>query len=354
MRAAWRPGKGSAFPGCVAFRLQALSLKLSRMHMKAAIYERYGSPSVLQLRAVPAPEPKPDQVRIAIQATTATAACQMMRRGDTLMARVVLGAFRPRRRFRILGIELAGTVDRVGRDVTRFKLGDRVFGFTGFGSGGYAQYVCLSENASLAPIPAGLSHEEACSLVDGPTTSLYFLRDRARLRAGERVAVIGASGSVGSAAVQIARHFGARVTAVCSGRNAELVRSLGAHDVVDYTQDDYAARSGAYDVVFDTVGVSSFARARSCLTLDGRYLITVGGAGLFLRDAWSRAFGRKKLVFGMSVEKKAALAEVSALVAKGALRPVVDRRYPLEEIAAAHRYVETGRKRGNVVITVGA
>ncbi|MBX3273848.1 MAG: NAD(P)-dependent alcohol dehydrogenase [Sandaracinaceae bacterium] len=322
--------------------------------MRAAVYERYGPPSVLEVREVRAPEPRDHEVRVAVAASTATAACQMMRRGDTLMARVVLGALRPRRRFRVLGIEIAGTVERVGRRVTRFAPGDRVFGFTGFGSGGYAEYVCLHEDASLARAPDGLSHEEACSLVDGPTTGLYFLRERARLRAGERVAVIGASGSLGTAAVQLARAFGAEVTAVCSGRNAELVRSLGAHHVVDYTREDYAARTGAYDVVFDTIGAGTFARARRALTPRGRYLVTVGGFSLFLRDAWSRVFGRQKLVFGMSIEKKAALAEVSALVARGALRPVIDRRYPLAEIAEAHRYVETGRKRGNVVIDIGA
>jgi NADPH:quinone reductase-like Zn-dependent oxidoreductase len=327
----------------------------ARMRMRAAVYERYGSPSVLEVRDdVRAPEPRDDEVRIAVAASTATAACQMMRRGDTLMARAVLGVFRPRRRFRVLGIEIAGTVERVGRRVTRFAPGDRVFGFTGFGSGGYAQYVCLREDASIAHAPASLRHEEACVLVDGPTTGLYFLRDRAELSAGERIAIIGASGSVGTAAVQLARHFGAEVTAVCSGRNAELVRSLGAHHVVDYEREDYAARADAYDVVFDTVGASSFSRARRCLSRRGRYLVTVGGPELFLRDAWSRVVGRQKLVFGMSVEKRTALAEVSELVARGAIRPVIDRRYSLAEISEAHRYVETGRKRGNVVIDIRA
>lgn len=324
------------------------------MQMQAAVYERYGSPSVLEVREVPAPEPREHEVRVAIRATTATAACQMMRRGDTVVARLVLGLFRPRRRFRVLGIEIAGTVESVGRRVTRFRPGDRVFGFTGFAAGGYAQYVCLPENSSIAPAPAGLSHEEACALVDGPTTALYFLRDRARIRAGDRVAIVGASGCIGTAAVQIARHFGAEVTAVCSGKNADLVRSLGAHHVADYTREDYTARPDAYDIVFDTVGKSSFSRARRCLSRGGRYLVTTGGPELYLLDAWSRAFGSKKLVFGMSVEKKAALPVVSDLVARGALRPVIDRRYPLAEIAEAHRYVETGRKRGNVVIEVAA
>lgn len=324
------------------------------MQMRAVVYERYGDPSVLQLRELPVPEPRDQEVRIAVAATTVTAACQMMRRGDTLTARLVLGLLRPRTRFRVLGIEIAGTVERVGRSVTRFRPGERVFGFTGFRAGGSAQFVCLDQNASLAHAPAGLSDEEACSLVDGPTTSLYFLRDRARLCAGERIAIIGASGSIGTAAVQLARHFGAEVTAVCSAQNAELVRSLGAHHVVDYTREDYAAHEARYDVVFDTLGVSSFAHARRCLTRQGRYLITVGSPTLYLRDAWSRLVGGQQLMFGMSVEKKQSLLLVSQLVAQGALRPVVDRRYPLAQLSEAHAYVETRRKRGNVVIEVGA
>jgi NADPH:quinone reductase-like Zn-dependent oxidoreductase len=324
------------------------------MRMKAVVYERYGSPAVLEQRELPAPEPRDHEVRVAIAATTVTAACQMMRRGDTLSARLVLGLFRPRPRFRVLGIEIAGTVESVGAKVTRFRPGDRVFGFTGFRAGGYAEFVCLDQDASLAHAPAGVSDQEACSLVDGPTTALYFLRDRARMRPGQRVAIIGASGSIGTAAVQLARHFGAEVTAICSGANAELVRSLGAHQVVDYTREDYAARGERYDIVFDTVGASSFARARRCLTREGRYLITVGGPELYLRDGLSRLCGGQKLVFGLSVEKKQALPIVSELVARGALRAVIDRRYALSQIAEAHAYVETRRKRGNVVIDLGA
>ncbi len=268
------------------------------------------------------------------------------------MARVLLGLTHPRKRFRILGMEVAGTVEAIGASVTRFRPGDRVFGFTGFGAGGYAQYVCMNETASLAPLPEGLPLEEACTLVDGPTTALYFLRDRARLQAGDRVAIIGASGSIGTAAVQIAKHFGAEVTAICSGKNAELVRSLGAQHVVDYTQHDFAAGNARWDIVFDTVGKSSFRAARRCLAPGGRYLITKGGPLEYLRDLWSRGFGSRKFIFGMSIDKRAALATVSELIALGALRPVIDRRYPLSEIAEAHRYVESGRKRGNVVIAV--
>ncbi|MCC7074208.1 MAG: NAD(P)-dependent alcohol dehydrogenase [Deltaproteobacteria bacterium] len=321
--------------------------------MKAMVFPRYGAPDVLTLRDVPRPEPHNDEVRIAVRATTVTAACGLMRRGDTAMARVVLGLFRPRRRFRILGIELCGVVDKVGKDVTRFRVGQRVFGFAGMHAGANAEFVCLRETASLAPAPDGLSDLESASLVDGPTTALYFLR-RAKLAPGMRVAIIGASGSVGSAAVQVARHMGAHVTAVCSGNNAELVRGLGAQEVVDYTREDYAQRGVTYDVVFDTVGKSSHRVANHCLVKGGVYAVTVGGAGLVALDLWTRWFSRTRLLFGYSVEKNAALLEVNELTQHGALRPVIDRQYPLAELAEAHRYVEAGHKRGNVVITVAA
>jgi NADPH:quinone reductase-like Zn-dependent oxidoreductase len=276
-----------------------------------------------------------------------------MRRADSLTARLVLGLRRPRERSQVMGIEVAGEIDQVGSAVTRFRVGDRVFGFAGFGAGTYAQFVCLAERGSLALVPPGLSCEEAVSLVDGPTTALYFLRERAGIRRGDRVLVLGASGSIGTAAVQLARHFGAEVTGVCSGANRDLVASLGAAHVIDYTREDFTAGEHRYDIVFDTLGKSSFARSRRVLSEHGRYLVTVGQlAALYLRDAWSRLFGRQKLVFGMSVEKHASLGLVRELVEAGALRPVIDRRYALSEIVEAHRYVDTGRKKGNVVIQV--
>jgi NADPH2:quinone reductase len=320
--------------------------------MKAVVCPRYGAPEVLALREVPRPEPRDDEVRIAIRATTVTAACGMMRRGDTLVARLVLGLLRPRRRFRIMGLELCGVIESVGRKVTRFKAGDRVFGFAGFRPGTYAEYICLPETASLAPAPEGLTDLQAASLVDGPTTALFFLR-RAGIAAGKRVAIVGASGSVGSAAVQLAHHRGAQVTAVCSGRNAELVRGLGANEVVDYTRDDYSARGVRYDIVFDAVGQSSYRAARRCLVDGGVYAVTVGGLGVYVMDLWTRWFSRKRFLFGMSVEKTAALREVAELTRAGVLKPVIDRAYPLGDLPAAHRYVETGRKRGNVVVAVG-
>lgn len=314
------------------------------------MYERYGPPEVLTLREVPKPEPRENEVRIAIAATTVTAACGMMRRGDSAMARLVLGLFRPRRKFRVPGIELCGRVDTVGTRVTRFKPGDRVFGFTGFTPGACAEFLCLSEDASLALVPDSLGDDEAASLVDGPTTALYFLQGH--VRAGTRIAIVGAAGSIGSAAVQVARHLGAHVTGVCSTKNLELVRQLGADDVIDYTREDFTSSGQRYDVVFDTVGKSSFTRASRCLVDGGRYLATVGGLGAYLLTFLTRWFTRTRFVFGMSVDKREALETVTALVRTGALRTVIDRRFPLSALAEAHRYVEQGHKRGNVVITV--
>jgi NADPH2:quinone reductase len=321
--------------------------------MRAVVYRAYGGPEVLELEDIRKPVPRDHEVRVKVFATTATAACGLMRRADNLTARLVLGLRRPRARFRVMGIELAGVVDRVGCKVSRFREGDSVFGFAGFSAGAYAEYVCISERGSLSRMPHRLTYEEAVSLVDGPTTALYFLRDRARIRPGDRVLIIGASGSIGTAAVQLARHFGAEVTAVCSGANAALVTSLGAHHVIDYTEQDFTTSDRRWDVVFDTVGKSSFSRCKRVLTDGGRYLVTVGPLlALYLRDAWSRLFGKKKLMFGMSVDKHEGLRLVSTLVESGQLRPVVDRRYALDEIAEAHRYVDTGRKKGNVVIQV--
>jgi NADPH2:quinone reductase len=266
------------------------------------------------------------------------------------MARAVLGVFGPRRRFQVAGIEYAGVVDRVGSQVEDWHPGDRVFGFAGFNAGAYGQFCCVRAGVSVAHVPDGIDFGQAASLVDGPTTALYFLRDLAHTRQGERVLVVGASGSVGSAAVQVAKSLGAHVTGVCSSANVELVRSLGADDVIDYTLDDFTEQDRQFDVIFDTVTRSTFCQSYRSLAPGGRYLATVPRIRDYLLMFLSKLVLKKKVVCGMSTEKTQALSVIRDLYRQGALRPVVDRRYTLDQIADAHRYVDTGRKRGNVVI----
>ena len=319
--------------------------------MRAAVYTWFGSPEVLELRDIPKPTPARDEVLVRVRATTVTSAEAAMRRGQPLWGRVVIGLFRPRARMRVLGIELAGVIESVGAAVTRFAPGDEVFGFAGFSIGANAEYMCLRETASLALKPAGKSFEESAAAVDGASTALFFLRDKADIRAGQRVLVVGASGSIGTYAVQLARHFGAEVTGVCSTANADLVTSLGAHRIVDYTREDFTKSGERWDIVFDTVGKSSFSRCKGVLGDRGCFVATTGLHN-YLLAAWTRLQGGKRVLTGMSVDKTAALPFLRDLIEAGALRIVIDRRYTLDEIVEAHRYVDSGRKRGNVVVTV--
>ena len=319
--------------------------------MKAVVYTRFGPPEVLTIEDVAKPTPKADEVLVRVHATTVTSAEAAMRRGEPLWGRVILGFFRPRKRMRTLGTELAGVIESVGESVTRFRPGDEVFGFAGFNIGANAEYMRLPERGSLALKPRNKTFEEAAAAVDGASTALYFLRDKAGIRRAQRVLVIGASGSIGTYAVQLARHFGAHVTAVCSTGNAELVRSLGAHEVVDYTREDFTHNGDTYDIVFDTAGKSSFARCRGSLTPTGCYLPTTGLYNYVL-SAWTRVRGGKRVRTGMSVDKRDALEFLRPLIEAGELRIVIDRRYEIDDIVEAHRYVDTGRKRGNVVVTV--
>jgi len=319
--------------------------------MKSIVHTRFGSPDVLELREVAKPVPLRGEVLIKVHATTVTTAECLMRQGKPAWGRVVLGVFRPRRKLRTLGLELAGEIESVGADVRRFQPGDEVFGFTGFAVGALAEYKCLPEQGSLALKPVNKTFHEAAAAVDGATTALFFLRDRAKVRAGQHVLVNGASGSIGTYAVQLAKHFGAEVTAVCGPRNALLVKELGADHVIDYTQADFTANAGAYDVVFDTVGKSSFRQCKPALTSTGRYLPTTGLLNN-LRALWTSVRGGKRVVVGMSIRKTEPLAFVRALIEADELRIVIDRTYPLEQVAEAHRYVDAGHKSGNVVISV--
>lgn len=321
--------------------------------MRAAVYDRFGPPEVVRVVEVDKPVPGDAEVLIRVHASTVTSAECLMRTGRPLWGRAVLGLWRPRRRMRTLGLELAGRVESAGREVRRFRPGDEVFGFVGFAVGACADYKCLPETASLALKPANTTYEEAAAAVDGATTALHFLRDKGKIRSGEKVLVNGASGSIGTYAVQLAKHFGAEVTGVCSGRNAELVRSLGADHVIDYTREDFTRNGRRYDIVFDTVGHSSFAACRDSLTGTGRYLATVGLVNYPLA-VWTRLRRGPRVIGGMSVQKNAALTFLRDLIEADRIRIVIDRRYPLEQVVDAHRYVETGRKTGNVVISLHA
>jgi NADPH2:quinone reductase len=291
------------------------------------------------------------EVLIRIHATTVTSAETAMRQGKPYWGRVILGFTGPRRKLRTLGLELAGEIEAVGNGVTRFKAGDKVFGFTGFAVGANAEYRCLPQTASIAHMPAGVSFAEAAAAVDGPSTALFFLRDKAKIQPGQRVLIIGASGSIGTYAVQLAKHFGAHVTGVCSGRNAELVRSLGADAVIDYTSEDFTTQADPYDIVFDTVGKSSYPVARRVLKKTGCYLPTTGLVNYWygIRAALT---GGPRVKAGMSVNKAEALPFLRGLIEDGKLRIVIDRTYPLDEIVHAHRYVDAGHKVGNVVVTI--
>lgn len=298
--------------------------------MKAIVKTRSGPPEVLQLQEVEKPVPEPGEALVKIYAATVTRGDVVVRQLPGLML-LAMRLFMGMRNKRIPGSELAGEVEAVGEAVSKFSPGDQVFGTTGLsGAGSYAEYVCLPEESALALKPSNLSFEEAAAVPVGSFTALYYLR-QAEIQPGQKVLVYGASGSVGTYAVQLARHYGAQVAGVCSTKNLELVRSLGASHVIDYTKGDFVAGGENYAVIFDAVGKTSLEACRKALAPEGTFLTV-----------------QKGLARGSSED----LINLKELVEAGALRPVIDRRYPLEQAAEAHRYVETGRKVGNVVLTV--
>ena len=321
--------------------------------MKAVIYTKYGAPEVLQLADVEKPTPKDNEVLIKVYATTAAASDAKSRKGDSPIGRIVMGLRKPRKRFRILGTELAGEIESVGKDVKRFTKGDAVYGFTGIRLGAYAEYSCMPEKGSLTIKPANLTYEEAAAVVDGASTALFFLRDQGKIHSGQKVLIIGASGSIGTFAVQLAKYFEAEVTGVCGSTNLELVKSLGADKVIDYTKEDFTKSAETYDIIFDTVGKSSFSQCKSSLKKNGCYLLTNGSILMnYILTLWTSVMGGKKMIFALSIEKTETLTFINALIEAGKIKPVIDRCYPLEQIVEAHKYVETGHKKGNVVISV--
>lgn len=322
--------------------------------MKAMMYESYGPPDVLELREVTKPTPKDHEVLIRTLATTVTAGdCRVrslnMPVGFGLIARLVLGVTRPRQP--ILGAELAGIIESVGNKVSKFKAGDEVIAYTGASLGCHAQYKCMPQDGAVVLKPANLGFDEAAAMSSGGTTALDFYK-RAKLQRGEKVLVVGASGSVGTAAVQLARHYGAVVTGVCSSANVAWVKALGATHVIDYTQEDFTRNGETYDVIVDTAGTAPYARSHASLTERGRLLLVLSGLPELLHAPWVSITSRKKVIAGPAIGRAEDLRFLTNLAAAGEYKPVIDRRYPFEQLAEAHRYVDAGHKKGNVVITM--
>lgn len=321
--------------------------------MKAVVYERYGPPEVLELKEIPKPIPKDHEVLIKTHATTVTTGDWRVRSLDVptgfgLISRLMFGVMKPKQP--ILGTELAGEVEAVGKNVSEFKIGDRVFAFNGAGMGCHAEYKCMPEDGPVVPKPKNLTYEEAAALSFGGTTALDFFR-RGKLQRGEKVLINGASGGVGTAAVQLAKHFGAEVTGVCSGANLDLVRSLGVDHVIDYTKEDFTQNGESYDVIVDIAGTAPFSRSKRALKEDGRLLLVLGSLPDMLQIPWVAMTSSKKVIAGPAEERVEDLRYLAKLAEEGAFKPVIARRYPLEQIVEAHRYVDTGHKRGNVVVT---
>lgn len=323
--------------------------------MKAIVYHRYGGPEVVVLADVPKPTPKGDEVLIRIFATTVTtgdwrARSLYMPGGFGFMGRLVFGVFGPRQP--ILGTELAGVIEAVGRSVTRFKVGDEVFAFAGGTMGCHAEYRTFPEDGLIALKPTGLSFEHAAALSFGGLTALGFLVGKGGMKRGDKVLIVGASGSVGTAAVQLAKHFGATVTGVCSTANVELVRSLGADKVVDYTKEDFATVGETYDIILDTTGTVPLSRADNALKTGGRLLLVLGTFAQAMGFERPSRNSMKKVVAGVTAARAEDIRLLANLAATGSFKPVIDRSYPLEHAAEAHAYVDKGRKRGNVILTI--
>ena len=323
--------------------------------MKAIVTTKYGSPDVLQLRDIEKPVPKDNEVLIKIHAATITTAETMMRTGYPLIGRLFMGLTKPKNV--VSGTGFAGKIEAIGKNVKLFKIGDQVFGESLFHFGTHAEYVCIQEEGIIALKPENISYEEAAVVGDGHITSLNFLKKLARLQSGQRILINGASGSLGTAAIQLAKHFGAEITAVCSSRNLDLVKSLGADNVIDYTQDDFTKNGKTYDVIYDTVGKSTFTRCKNSLTKKGVYISPVLGLPLLFQMLKTSISGSRKAQFSATGTLPVStirtfLQEIKELMEAGQLRSVIDKRYSLEQVAEAHRYIETGHKTGNVVLSM--
>ena len=317
--------------------------------MKAIELTKYGAPEFLQMIEVEKPSPKDNEILIKIHASSVSSGDARMRRADPFIIRLIFGFKRPRKS--VLGVVLAGEIEAIGKSVSKFKIGDQVFGSSGMNFGAHAEYVSVPEDAVLALKPVNMSYEEAAAIPFGATASMHFLRI-AKIQQGQKVLIYGASGALGTMAVQLAKNYGAEVTAVCSTANVELVKSLGADLVIDYTQEDFTRNGEKYDVVFDTIGKSPLRKALNSLSNTGHLLLASAGIGTMIRGSIKSMFISKNIVSGVIKETVEDMNFFKQEIEKGRLKAVIDRTYPLEQIAKAHAYVDKGHKKGNVIIAI--
>ncbi len=319
--------------------------------MKAIVYTQYGSPDVLTLTNVEKPIPKSNEILIRIKATAVNSGDVRLRKADPFAVRLFFGLFKPKTT--ILGSVFSGEIESVGSEVKRFKIGDEVFGHTDMSFGTYAAYKCFPENGSIALKPASISHNEAAVIPFGGVTALHFLK-KAAIKHGQKVLIVGASGAVGSAAVQLAKHFGAIVTGVCSTANVALVKSLGADKVIDYTNEDFTKNGETYDVIFDSVNRMSVSDSLDSLKIYGTLILSAAGLSETIQGTWVSITSNKKIkmLSGMISHKAEDIIFLKTLIELGELKPVIDKTYPLEQMVEAHTYVEKGHKKGNVAIEI--
>lgn len=322
--------------------------------MKAAVYKKYGSPDVLETQELEKPTPKDNEVLVKVYASTVTSGDVRIRSlkvpfGFKFLVRIMFGFLGPRQP--VPGLEFAGKIESVGKDVTLFNVGDEVFGASdNFGAN--AEYVTVSEDGVILTKPSNMNFEESAAVAFGAISSLVYLRDFGQIQSGQKVLINGASGSLGIFAVQLAKYFGAEVTGVCSGSNAEMVKSLGADEVIDYTKENFTQNGQTYDIIFDIVGKIYFLDCKNSLTQNGLFLMAVAGIPQYLLVLWTKIIGNKKAIAGVVSNTKKDLIFIKELIEDGKIKTVIDKTFPLEQISEAHRYVEKGHKQGNVVITI--
>ena len=317
--------------------------------MKAAVYTQYGSPEVLRVKQVERPLPQKNEILLRIRATSVNSGDWRLRKADPYAVRLFFGLLKPK--INILGSVFSGEVESIGEEVKQFKVGDIVFGHTDMSFGSYAEYLSLPEDASIALKPSNISHNEAAVIPFGGVAALHFLK-KAKIQPWQKVLVVGASGSVGSAAVQLAKSFGADVTGVCSTANIALVKSIGANKVIDYTKEDFAGNGETYDVIFDAVNAISVSRSMKSLNKNGIMILSAAGMSEMLQGLWISMTTNKRVLTGVISHKAADIIFLKELIEAGKFKPVIDRTYPLEQIAEAHAYAEKGHKKGNIAINI--